>query len=144
MPYDYIIGHHLRKKEKYKVNPDTGCWVWQLYTNEDGYGVMWYEEKRKPERAHVVFYERSKGSVPKGKTLHHTCENPPCVNPEHLEPLTRVEHRRQHGVLNINSVRKIREMKKKGLSSREIAKILGRPRSTIQNVLKARTWKGAK
>jgi hypothetical protein len=144
MPYDYIIGHHLRKKEKYKINPNTECWIWQLYINDDGYGVMWYKEKDKAERAHVVFYIRSKGPIPKGKVLHHTCENPTCVNPEHLEPLTRTEHKRKHGILNENSVRKIREMKKSGLSSRKIATIVNASRSTVQNVLKKRTWKGVR
>lgn len=142
VPYGYIAGHHLRKKEKYKVDPKTGCWVWQLSTNADGYGVMWYAEKGASERAHIVYYERCKGAVPRGKTLHHTCENPPCVNPEHLEPLTRGEHRRRHAVINPTIVKQIALLHTVGFSSRRIAKLLNRPRSTVQNVLKGRTWKG--
>jgi hypothetical protein len=142
VPYDYIAGHHLRKEEKYKIDPNTGCWIWQLYTNDDGYGVMWYEEKGRSERAHVVYYERRKGVVQKGKTLHHICERPPCVNPDHLEPLTRGEHRRKHAAINPTIVKQIALLHAAGFSSRFMAKLLNRPRSTVQNVLRGRTWKG--
>ena len=34
--------------------------------------------------------------MPEGHDLNHTCEEPPCINPEHLEPLPRAEHMRRH------------------------------------------------
>ena len=142
-PYDYILGHHLRKPKKYKVDPKTGCWIWQLYTNEDGYGVMWYAEADCAEKSHIVYYERAKGPVPEGKELHHTCENRLCVNPEHLEPLTKPEHIRIHSaVLDISQVRDIRKLNSKGMSSRKLSTLFEISRGAIQGILKNRTWKG--
>lgn len=144
-PYTYILGHHLRKSKKYEVDPKTGCWIWLLYRNEDGYGVMWYAENENSERAHVVYYERAKGSVPEGKELHHVCETKACVNPDHLEPLTKSEHiRRDRSVLNISQVRDVRRLSFEGKSSRNIAKLLGVSRGAVQGILKFRTWKGVK
>lgn len=37
--------------------------------------------------AHRYAYEQIVGDIPKGQTLDHLCGNPPCVNPDHLEPV---------------------------------------------------------
>jgi hypothetical protein len=34
--------------------------------------------------------------IPAGLELHHVCENKLCVNPEHLQPMTRCDHLRLH------------------------------------------------
>lgn len=70
---------------------ETPCWVWQMATKSDGYGVISVGNHR-TRLAHCVYYEIYVGLVPEGKELHHRCEQPSCVNPDHLEPLTRAEH----------------------------------------------------
>lgn len=60
----------------------SGCWEWQGWLNESGYG--WHRK----QYAHRFSYERHIGPIPDGLVLDHLCRNPRCVNPEHLEPVT--------------------------------------------------------
>ncbi len=50
---------------------------------------------RRPVHAHILTYERYVGEVPAGLTLDHLCRVTRCVNPEHLEPVTRGENTRR-------------------------------------------------
>lgn len=45
--------------------------------------------------AHQVFYELHVGPIPRGLELDHLCQNPSCVNPAHLEPVTHAENVRR-------------------------------------------------
>jgi hypothetical protein len=60
-----------------------------------------------PTYAYRLAYEVAVGPVPDGMHVHHTCENPNCVNPAHLEPVTPSEHVEMHkaGVPRPQSVR---------------------------------------
>lgn len=42
--------------------------------------------------AHRVFYERYNGPIPPGLLVRHTCDNPGCVNPDHLEVGTKQDN----------------------------------------------------
>jgi hypothetical protein len=48
------------------------------------------------EKSHHAAYMIFIGPKPQGKDAHHTCLNGSCVNPEHLEWLTRSEHLAEH------------------------------------------------
>lgn len=76
---------------------EAGCWEWKLSrSGRPGrrYG-RWRVDGRE-QRAHRVAYELLVGPIPDGHELHHSCHNPPCCNPAHLELLTLGEHHRLH------------------------------------------------
>ncbi len=53
-----------------------------------GYGEV--RNNGKIRRAHIVSYEQNIGQVPKGMDLDHLCRIRSCVNPMHLEPVSRL------------------------------------------------------
>jgi len=72
-----------------KVNKGPNCWIWQGSLNRKMYGNIRGEFKGrnvpvKTELAHRVSYELNVGKIPVGKYVLHKCDNPICVNPEHL------------------------------------------------------------
>ena len=74
-----------------KSSPDE-CWNWQGYLNR-GYGRFW--NGKKYEQAHRIAYEEIKGAIPKNLVLDHLCRNPRCVNPNHLEPVSKGENNKR-------------------------------------------------
>lgn len=65
---------------------DRGCWIWTASTAGKGYGQLRIPGTRKNVYAHRYSYELYRGPIPKGAQLLHSCDNPRCVNPDHLTP----------------------------------------------------------
>jgi len=83
--------------------PMSGCWLWTGYLNKDGYGRFGMKNNTgvghrwQAKEAHQVSYELFVGDAPKGGigsefVLDHVCNNRCCVNPSHLQLLTRVQN----------------------------------------------------
>lgn len=73
-----------------KAGP-TDCWLWEGSKDKQGYGLIG-DENRVLRMAHRVAYEDIKGPLPAGVILRHTCDNPPCCNPDHLLPGTHADN----------------------------------------------------
>lgn len=71
-----------------------GCWEWQGSLAYAGYGRLRVGPQSRSMGAHRYSYELLVGPIPEGLEIHHKCMNPPCVNPAHLEPVTREENLR--------------------------------------------------
>lgn len=71
------------------------CWLWAGDFYGSGHGSL-YIGQGKHTSAYRVVYENTVGDIPEGLELDHLCENPPCVNPEHLEPVTHQENTLRH------------------------------------------------
>lgn len=82
-----------RFASKIEPQPD-GCWLWTASCGRGGYGQVWHGGTM--ARAHRVVYLLVTGSpIPDGLELDHLCRVRHCVNPEHLEPVTRQENQRR-------------------------------------------------
>ena len=82
----------VRFEQKYEVL-DTGCWQWIGAMRPNGYGAFWYEGR--VQQAHRAAYLMHRGEFDRALDLDHLCRNRGCVNPAHVEPVTRSENNRR-------------------------------------------------
>lgn len=84
-----------------KVDKSGDCWIWTS-ARVGGYGVFTMDGR--PLKAHRLAYQWTVGEIPAGMIVCHSCDNPPCVRPDHLWLGTTAEN--QH-----DKVRKGRQAK---------------------------------
>jgi hypothetical protein len=61
---------------------ESNCWEWTQYLSGSGYAALWVNGKHR--LGSHISYEIHKGEIEKGLMVLHTCDNPICVNPDHL------------------------------------------------------------
>lgn len=69
-------------RDKYTIKKDSGCWEWKGAKTTSGYGRM--KVNNQAWMAHRYSYTIHKGDIGPGLLVLHSCDNPCCINPEHL------------------------------------------------------------
>lgn len=122
--------------------PNSGCWLWLGHLNKvTGYGGVRIEGRRCVS-AHRAYYLKHRGPVPDGKELDHTCRVRSCVNPWHLEAVTRAvnDRRRPATRLTTNAVAEIRALVAEGTEQKAVAARFGVHKSHISKIVSRRKW----
>jgi len=82
-----------RFEDKFTRIPESGCWLWDGYIKENGYATFYVDSSEGKQYAHRVSYELyNKEKIDPEKVIDHLCRVRCCVNPEHLEAVTRKEN----------------------------------------------------
>lgn len=147
-----------RNDEKFwaKVEKTDDCWLWTGSTNYAGYGVF-YPQKHRSILAHRRAYAQTYGKLSDDVCVLHKCDNPPCVNPDHLFAGTRGDNimdmvskgrnrhlkgiHHPHAKLNPDIVRDMRIFYDGGFSYRDIGEMLGLHHSTVARIINKETWR---
>lgn len=96
----YLPGHFDRDiLQNFDLDYETDCWLWRGKPTKDGHGQIGrVGPGGRTVTAHRFFYEILVHELAPGVTVHHTCPNKLCVNPDHLQEMTHGEHRRLHAL----------------------------------------------
>lgn len=129
----------------------SDCWEWRAAKDVAGYGT--YTLNGIQVTAHRIAYERVNGYVKDGFVVMHSCDNPSCVNPNHLSIGTVKEnnhdmifkgrhHRRGgRGQLSDDTVRDIRsEYESGGISQHKLASKYGISRLSVHRLIHRQTY----
>lgn len=142
-----------RFEAKVFIDQNSGCWLWMAGTFGDRYGA--FKFKRKTHKASRVALALKLGRWPSGMALH-SCDNPCCVNPDHLREGTALENardrngrgRHSHGEshyaakLTTSQVREIRILaSNKTQSIRQIAEAFSISRIVVWKIAHGVIWK---
>lgn len=137
------------------VSKTDGCWLW-TGSAPHGYGSMTIN-KRRVKATHVSWKLHGR-DLPKGKWLLHKCDNPPCVNPDHLfvgdhaantaDKMAKGRHRGPRGercaqhILDLDRVQKIRTLyATTKIKVSELAVQFSVTRGTIKSIVQGLNWK---
>ncbi len=124
----------------YLVDSSTGCHLWQGACSWNGYPRI--KRDNRLQWAHRWYYEQEKGPIPEGLDLDHLCRTPRCVNPDHLEPVTKAENQRRGTSVRLSwdDVQFIREHHQE-FTHRQLGRMFGVTHAAIQKVIHNRSWR---
>lgn len=140
------------------IHPVYGrCWVWMAHKDKDGYGTV--RVRGNPYRSHVYSWRIANGRTEEKLWILHKCDNPSCVNPQHLFLGTAKDNSHDRDIkgrkactkgtlngqakLTEDQVRQIRSIYVKGsrkYSLSALAKLYRVHRIAIRHIVIGRTW----
>ncbi len=127
----------------------TGCIPWLAHKTSKGYGTLNVTSSNaKRTTAHRIAWVLAKGDLPPKILVLHSCDNPSCVNPEHLflgsaqqntdDMVSKKRHAWRYGTpwqkLNATDGERIRDLRKAGHTQQEIADWRGVSRPLISMI----------
>ena len=137
-----------------KFAKGAGCWIWEASCAGKGYGQVKLPFQRRNDYAHRIAYQIYRGEITNGRYVCHHCDNPKCVNPEHLYLGTQKENlqdmarkdRSLYGERNARAklkeadVRKIRACLEMGMTQQQIAAAFGISQIQISRIHTGQRW----
>lgn len=147
-----LVPHHVLRFWRKVEKSESGCWEWVGSKWNNGYGRFMVEKRRR--KAHRISFLLRNGILPSDKIVCHKCDNPSCVNPDHLFLGTvddnskdmvskgRSTHGERNGrsILRESDVREIRSINPTSQQCRELASKFGCHPNAIKQVVKKETW----
>jgi hypothetical protein len=123
-----------------KIDQSTvGCWNWLACKNSDGYGKFVFGGFN--WSVHRLCWKLTKGGIPDGMLVCHRCDNPSCVNPDHLFLGTDADNSRDAAIkdrrsqkLTIDQVIEVRRLVDTGSSQKEVGNLFGVNPATISRI----------
>ena len=122
-------------------NPEQDCWLWTgpLNGGPGNYGYIYLDSRKQlAHRFSVEIHTQKK--IPEGKVISHLCNNPQCVNPNHLKIATQkqnvahmIESKRDRIGRKLTH-RDVAHIRKSTLSGAKLAKIYKVAQSTISMI----------
>lgn len=152
---DELHDVELRLWSRVEINRTSGCWEWTGNRNtRNGYGRVWVGGVNC--YVHRLAYKMLVGDIAVGLHVCHHCDNPQCVNPAHLFLGTLRDNLRDAAAkgrtgkargsgngkhkLTEMDVTNIIQMADNGRDGVAIARAMGVPKRTVQNVLHGDCW----
>jgi hypothetical protein len=153
---DDMTDNEFLRKFGSRIKRSLYCWEWTGGRTGNGYGACRVDGKN--IGAHIASYVAANGPLAPGMCVMHVCDNPLCVRPDHLEAGTDADNmndktrkgraasgeRNGRAKLSEKQVAEIRDLLKKGIAKKAIARTYGVSDTLIRYISVGKSWSEGK